>query len=87
MSATTQALHRQLYAAVLGGRQSWFDANPTGRVLNRFTRDTEKIDENVPNSLASNPPTLTVTPTPILTPTQTLTPTPTLTSSHSSPYA
>ena len=55
LSATTQALHRQLYSAVLGGRQSWFDANPTGRVLNRFTRDTEKIDENVPNSLASNP--------------------------------
>ena len=53
--ATTQALHRQLYAVVLGGRQAWFDANPTGRVLNRFTRDTEKIDENVPNSLASNP--------------------------------
>ena len=48
-----QALHGQLYAAVLGGRQAWFDANPTGRVLNRFTRDTEKIDENVPNSLES----------------------------------
>ena len=49
--ATTQALHRQLYAVVLGGRQAWFDANPTGRVLNRFTRDTKKVDENVPNSL------------------------------------
>jgi len=49
----SRTLHRQLYAAVLGGRQAWFDANPTGRVLNRFTRDTQKIDENVPNSLES----------------------------------
>ena len=55
----SRALHRQLYAAVLGGRQAWFDANPTGRVLNRFTRDTEKIDENVPpNSLAPRTPTI-----------------------------
>eukprot|EP00908_Phaeocystis_cordata_P022659 Transcript_508.p1 GENE.Transcript_508~~Transcript_508.p1 ORF type:complete len:801 (+),score=373.02 Transcript_508:98-2500(+) len=49
----SRSLHRQLYAAVLGGKQGWFDANPAGRVLNRFTRDTEKVDENVPNSLES----------------------------------
>ena len=47
----SRSLHRQLYASVLGGRQAWFDATPSGRVLNRFTRDTEKVDENVPNSL------------------------------------
>ena len=41
------ALHAQLLDAVLGARQAFFDATAVGRILNRFTRDTNTIDEQV----------------------------------------
>ena len=30
---------------------SFFDTNPTGRIMNRFTEDIDTIDNEIPHSL------------------------------------
>lgn len=32
---------------------SFFNATPTGRIVNRFTKDTTALDVNVPNAIQS----------------------------------
>lgn len=44
-------LHNALLDKVLRLPVSFFDTNPSGRVLNRFTRDTEVMDSVLPLSL------------------------------------
>ena len=44
-------LHNALLDRVLRLPVAFFDANPSGRVLNRFTRDTEVLDAVLPLSL------------------------------------
>lgn len=39
---------RNLLKAILGAPISWFDSNPSGRILNRFSNDTYSIDEAIP---------------------------------------
>ncbi|KAF5861943.1 hypothetical protein ETB97_012342 [Aspergillus alliaceus] len=37
-------MHRRLVKAVLSAPISWFDQNPTGRLINRFGNDTRSLD-------------------------------------------
>ncbi|KAB8212594.1 P-loop containing nucleoside triphosphate hydrolase protein [Aspergillus parasiticus] len=37
-------MHRRLVTAVLSAPISWFDQNPTGRLINRFGNDTRSLD-------------------------------------------
>lgn len=42
-------LHNRMLRAVLRAPMSWFDATPTGRVLNRFSKDQQVIDQELPD--------------------------------------
>ncbi len=41
-------LHDRLLAAVLGAALAFFEANPVGRILNRFAGDTWTVDDSLP---------------------------------------
>jgi len=49
----SRTLHDSLLATVLRARQSFFDATPAGRILNRFSQDVYTVDEVLPSTLAS----------------------------------
>ncbi|NP_001268689.1 ATP-binding cassette transporter subfamily C member 5a isoform X1 [Strongylocentrotus purpuratus] len=44
-------LHRSLYKQVFSCPMEFFDTTPSGRVLNRFSRDIDEADNEVPNAL------------------------------------
>ncbi|KAK3795777.1 hypothetical protein RRG08_031858 [Elysia crispata] len=41
-------LHNMMFARSLRATMAFFDTNPVGRVLNRFSKDTGQIDEHLP---------------------------------------
>lgn len=41
-------LHRRMYAGLTGTAVWFFKTNATGRILNRFARDMDNIDSNLP---------------------------------------
>lgn len=43
-------LHNKIFARLLRVPISFFDTNPSGRILNRFTKDLALIDESLPRS-------------------------------------
>ncbi len=43
-----KALHNRMGRSVVRARLSFFDANPLGRVLNRFSKDTAVLDTQLP---------------------------------------
>ncbi|XP_053272848.1 ATP-binding cassette sub-family C member 4 [Pleuronectes platessa] len=43
-----QALHDQMFKSILRAPVRFFDTNPIGRVLNRFTKDMGQLDSNMP---------------------------------------
>jgi ABC-type multidrug transport system fused ATPase/permease subunit len=45
------SFHNGLLAAVMRAPMSFFEGTPVGRVLNRFSRDMEAIDQQIPRSL------------------------------------
>lgn len=45
------AFHTGLLRSVLAAPMSFFEGTPVGRVLNRFARDMEAIDQQIPRSL------------------------------------
>eukprot|EP00775_Hariotina_reticulata_P001784 gene1784-2118_t len=49
----SRKLHKQLLAKILRLPMSFFDAQPTGRLLNRFTKDTESLDTQMAASVNS----------------------------------
>eukprot|EP01006_Ploeotia_vitrea_P048390 TRINITY_DN67229_c1_g2_i1.p1 TRINITY_DN67229_c1_g2~~TRINITY_DN67229_c1_g2_i1.p1 ORF type:complete len:1390 (+),score=148.98 TRINITY_DN67229_c1_g2_i1:25-4170(+) len=51
MLRAATVLHNQMLASVLRVPLSWFDQNPVGRILNRFTGDQFTIDMELPMSL------------------------------------
>ena len=46
----SRAVHAEALHAVVRSPVSFFDATPTGRVLNRFSRDTDEMDYLLPQS-------------------------------------
>lgn len=47
----SQNLHDKLFRGVTGTYMSFFNNNPSGRVLNRFSKDIGSIDTSLPNCL------------------------------------
>ncbi|KAJ2163175.1 Transporter of the ATP-binding cassette (ABC) [Coemansia sp. RSA 552] len=48
----SKALHEQLLHTVLRAPVRFFDTTPVGRLINRFSKDMETIDQNLSSSLA-----------------------------------
>ncbi|XP_061700381.1 multidrug resistance-associated protein 4 isoform X1 [Syngnathoides biaculeatus] len=48
---STQALHNSMFAAILRTHAHFFDVNPIGRVLNRFSKDIGQLDSLMPWTL------------------------------------
>ncbi|CAJ1086990.1 multidrug resistance-associated protein 4 [Xyrichtys novacula] len=44
----TQVLHNRMFDAILRTPVRFFDINPIGRVLNRFSKDVGQLDSNMP---------------------------------------
>ena len=44
-------LHNSMLSGILKAPVLFFDTNPAGRILNRFSKDTETMDELLPQSL------------------------------------
>lgn len=44
-------LHNSMFSSILRGAMHFFDTNPSGRILNRFSKDIGAIDELLPRFL------------------------------------
>ena len=44
-------IHKSLLHRILRGPMRFFDTNPTGRILNRFSSDVDVLDGNIPNGM------------------------------------
>jgi ABC-type multidrug transport system fused ATPase/permease subunit len=44
-------LHNAMFSSILRGAMRFFDTNPSGRILNRFSKDIGAIDEILPRSM------------------------------------
>lgn len=49
----SRTLQARLLAKVVRLPMSFFDSQPTGRLLNRFTKDTEAVDTSVSSAISS----------------------------------
>jgi ATP-binding cassette subfamily C (CFTR/MRP) protein 1 len=45
---TAKNIHARLLQAVLAGRMSFFDTTPVGRMISRFAKDMQSVDDNIP---------------------------------------
>lgn len=41
----SKVLHNKMFSSILGATMRFFDTNPSGRILNRFSKDMGAIDE------------------------------------------
>lgn len=46
------SLHKTLLAAIMRAPLTFFDTTPTGRILSRFSKDIEVIDNKIPMELS-----------------------------------
>ena len=58
VTISTSCLHDQMVRAILKAPVLFFDNNPTGRIVNRFSKDLGLMDEILPNSLFTGSRTL-----------------------------
>lgn len=45
---SSKKLHKMMFNSVVGATMRFFDTNPSGRILNRFSKDIGSIDELLP---------------------------------------
>lgn len=43
-----------MLASLLGAQMRFFDSNPSGRILNRFSKDLGAVDETLPSAIAQS---------------------------------
>ena len=48
---SSECLHNSAFNALIRTDMRFFDTNPSGRILNRFSKDTSTIDELLPNAI------------------------------------
>jgi ATP-binding cassette subfamily C (CFTR/MRP) protein 4 len=48
---TTKALHERMFAAIMQTKIRFFDLNPIGRIMNRFSKDVGNLDDVLPLTL------------------------------------
>ncbi|KAF7275844.1 hypothetical protein GWI33_011215 [Rhynchophorus ferrugineus] len=48
---SSQKLHDTIFASVVRARMRFFDTNPGGRILNRFSKDIGSVDELLPKAI------------------------------------
>lgn len=51
---SSKALHLRMLASLLGAQMRFFDSNPSGRILNRFSKDLGAVDETLPSAIAQS---------------------------------
>nr|XP_014085546.1 multidrug resistance-associated protein 4 [Bactrocera oleae]XP_014085548.1 multidrug resistance-associated protein 4 [Bactrocera oleae]XP_036229160.1 multidrug resistance-associated protein 4 [Bactrocera oleae]XP_036229161.1 multidrug resistance-associated protein 4 [Bactrocera oleae] len=47
----SKVLHDRMFGCILRAKMRFFDTNPSGRILNRFSKDMGAIDEYLPKSI------------------------------------
>ncbi|CAF1345508.1 unnamed protein product, partial [Didymodactylos carnosus] len=47
-SIAARSVHNKMFQAILYSKVHFFDTNPVGRIINRFSKDTENMDEQLP---------------------------------------
>lgn len=48
----SKVLHERMLACILKATMGFFDTNPSGRILNRFTKDMGAMDERLPKFMS-----------------------------------
>ncbi|CAG9814465.1 unnamed protein product [Phaedon cochleariae] len=48
---SSQKLHNIMFSSVIGATMRFFDTNPSGRILNRFSKDIGGVDELLPKAI------------------------------------
>ncbi|XP_018561045.1 multidrug resistance-associated protein 4 [Anoplophora glabripennis] len=48
---SSQNLHNMMFRSVIGTTMRFFDTNPSGRILNRFSKDMGAVDEALPKAI------------------------------------
>lgn len=48
---SSQTLHNMMFHSIIGTTMRFFDTNPSGRILNRFSKDMGAIDELLPKAI------------------------------------
>jgi ABC-type multidrug transport system fused ATPase/permease subunit len=52
--AASKSLHNKVFASVMRAPMGWFDTQPVGRILSRFTGDLDQVDVALPFSLENS---------------------------------
>lgn len=47
----SKVLHDRMFGSILRSTMRFFDTNPSGRILNRFSKDMGAIDEYLPKAI------------------------------------